>query len=239
MKTAKKTGSARSLSRSHPPTRESPSHPPPRPRRDVALTRGTDSFSPRRAFVERNTTESQISVMLSLQGNGNRKITTTIPFLDHMLDLLAKHGFFDLTIKAKGDTHIDDHHTVEDIGIVLGEALKQALGKKEGVRRFGTAWAPLDETLAQVTVDLSGRPYLVYNVKLPHRRIKGFDLYLFEDFFQAFSTHAAMNLHINVPYGRNPHHIMEAIFKALAKALDQAVSLDPRVTGVLSTKGSL
>ena len=193
----------------------------------------------RRAFVERNTTESQISVMLGLEGNGNRKITTTIPFLDHMLDLLAKHGFFDLTIKAKGDTHIDDHHTVEDIGIVLGEALKQALGKKEGVRRFGTAWAPLDETLAQVTVDLSGRPYLVYNVKLPHRRIKGFDLYLFEDFFQALSTHAAMNLHINVPYGRNPHHIMEAIFKALAKALDQAVSLDPRVSGVLSTKGSL
>ena len=119
---------------------------------------------------------------------------------------------------------------VEDVGIVLGEALKQALGKKEGVRRFGTAWVPLDETLAQVTVDLSGRPYLVYNVKLPHRRIKGFDLYLFEDFFQALSTHAGMNLHINVPYGRNPHHILESIFKALAKALDQAVSVDPRVS---------
>ena len=193
----------------------------------------------RTAVIERNTTESQIRIALTLDGTGNRKISTTIPFLDHMLDLMAKHGFFDLRIDAVGDTHIDDHHTVEDVGIVLGEALKQALGKKEGVRRFGTAWVPLDETLAQVTVDLSGRPYLVYNVKLPHRRIKGFDLYLFEDFFQALSTHAGMNLHINVPYGRNPHHIMESIFKAMAKALDQAVSLDPRVSGVLSTKGSL
>jgi imidazoleglycerol-phosphate dehydratase len=195
--------------------------------------------SARRAVVERNTTESRIKITLALDGTGKRRISTTIPFLDHMLDLLAKHGFLDLTVAAKGDTHIDDHHTVEDIGIVLGEALKRALGKKQRIRRFGTAWVPLDETLAQVTVDLSGRPYLVYNVKLPHRRIKGFDLYLFEDFFQALTTHAAMNLHINVPYGRNPHHVMESIFKALAKALDQAVAIDPRVTGVLSTKGSL
>jgi imidazoleglycerol-phosphate dehydratase len=195
--------------------------------------------SARHATVERNTTESHIKISLVLDGTGRRRINTTIPFLDHMLDLLAKHGFFDLTINAKGDTHIDDHHTVEDIGIVLGEALKQAMGNKVGIRRFGTAWVPLDETLAQVTVDLSGRPYLVYNVKLPHRRIKAFDLYLFEDFFQALSTHAAMNLHINVPYGRNPHHIMESIFKALAKALDQAVAVDARVSGVLSTKGSL
>ncbi|HZC67974.1 MAG TPA: imidazoleglycerol-phosphate dehydratase HisB [Nitrospirales bacterium] len=193
----------------------------------------------RRATIERITTESRITIGLTLDGTGKRQIGTTIPFLDHMLDLLAKHGLFDLTIKASGDTHIDDHHTVEDIGIVLGEAFKKALGPKEGIRRFGTAWVPLDETLAQVTVDLSGRPYLVYNVKLPHRRIKGFDLYLFEDFFQALTTHAAMNLHINVPYGRNPHHIMESIFKAMAKALDQAVSVDPRVKGVLSTKGSL
>lgn len=193
----------------------------------------------RRATIERNTTESRITIGLGLDGTGKRRISTSIPFLDHMLDLLARHGFFDLTIKATGDTHIDDHHTVEDIGIVLGEALKKALGKKEGIRRYGNAWVPLDETLAQVTVDLSGRPYLVYNVKLPHRRIKGFDLYLFEDFFQALTTHAAMNLHINVPYGRNPHHIMESIFKALAKALDQAVAVDVRVKGVLSTKGRL
>ena len=206
------------------------------PRRSAPLANARRN---RMAVIERNTTESQIRIALTLDGTGTRRISTTIPFLDHMLDLLAKHGFFDLRIDAVGDTHIDDHHTVEDVGIVLVEALKQALGKKEGVRRFGTAWVPLDETLAQVTVDLSGRPYLVYNVKLPHRRIKGFDLYLFEDFFQALSTHAGMNLHINVPYGRNPHHIMESIFKAMAKALDQAVSLDPRVSGVLSTKGSL
>ena len=195
--------------------------------------------SARQANVERNTSESRIRIALRLDGSGQRRISTSIPFLDHMLDLLAKHGFFDLMVDAKGDTHIDDHHTVEDVGIVLGTALRQALGMKEGIRRFGTAWVPLDETLAQVTVDLSGRPYLVYNVKLPHRRIKGFDLYLFEDFFQAFATHAAMNLHINVAYGRNPHHIMESVFKALAKALDQAVSVDPRISGVLSTKGSL
>lgn len=156
-----------------------------------------------------------------------------------MLTLLAKHGFFDLSIQAKGDTEIDDHHTVEDIGIVIGDALKQALGAKEGVRRFGWASIPLDETLAQVTVDLSGRPYLIYRVELPQRRIKAFDLGLFEDFFQAFVTHAGMNLHVNVLYGRNPHHIMEAVFKALAKALDQATGLDERVTGVLSTKGTL
>ena len=202
-------------------------------------SRTTTPTGRRQAVVQRLTTESQIKIALRLDGTGQRKVSTTIPFLDHMLDLLGKHSFFDLTVNAKGDTHIDDHHTVEDIGIVLGDALKQALGKKEGIRRYGTAWVPLDETLAQVTVDLSGRPYLVYNVKLPHRRIKGLDLYLFEDFFQAFSTHAGMNLHVNVPYGRNPHHIMESVFKALAKALDQAVSIDSRVAGVLSTKGSL
>jgi imidazoleglycerol-phosphate dehydratase len=193
----------------------------------------------RRVKIERNTTETKIKAELALDGSGRRNIKTTIPFLDHMLELLAKHGFFDLTLQAKGDTEIDDHHTVEDIGIVLGDAIKQALGSKEGIRRFGWAAVPLDETLAQVTVDLSGRPYLVYNVQLPQRRIKSFDLYLFEDFFQALTTHAAMNLHINVPYGRNPHHILESVFKALAKALDQATSLDPRVQGVLSTKGSL
>jgi imidazoleglycerol-phosphate dehydratase len=191
------------------------------------------------ASVERNTTETQIRVELGLDGAGRGHIQTTIPFLDHMLELLSKHGFFDLTVQAKGDTDIDDHHTVEDIGIVFGEALKQALGNKEGIRRFGWASVPLDETLAQVTIDLSGRPYLVYHVELSERRIKSFDLGLFEDFFQAFVTHGALNLHVNVQYGRNPHHIMEAIFKALAKSLDQATSIDERVTGVLSTKGKL
>ena len=195
--------------------------------------------SSRTATIERQTRETQVTVELGLDGAGRGRIETTIPFLDHMLELLSKHGFFDLTIHAKGDTEIDDHHTVEDIGIVLGEALKQALGEKEGVRRFGWASVPLDETLANVTVDLSGRPYLVYHVELLQRRIKSFDLGLFEDFFQAFVTHAALNLHINVLYGHNPHHIMEAVFKALAKALDQAVSIDGRVSGVLSTKGRL
>ena len=193
----------------------------------------------RRATIERVTSETQVKVELVLDGTGRGQIQTTIPFLDHMLTLLAKHGFFDLTVQAKGDTDIDDHHTIEDVGIVLGDALKQALGSKEGIRRFGWASIPLDETLAQVTVDLSGRPYLVYHIALPQRRIKTFDLGLFEDFFQAFTTHAALNLHVNLLYGRNPHHIMEAVFKALAKALDQATGLDGRVSGVPSTKGRL
>jgi imidazoleglycerol-phosphate dehydratase len=193
----------------------------------------------RRTTIERTTSETQVKVELVLDGTGRGQIQTTIPFLDHMLTLLAKHGFFDLTVQAKGDTDIDDHHTIEDIGIVIGDALKQALGSKEGIRRFGWASIPLDETLAQVTVDLSGRPFLVYRVELPQRRIKTLDLGLFEDFFQAFATHAALNLHVNVLYGRNPHHIMEAVFKALAKALDQATGLDGRVSGVPSTKGRL
>jgi len=193
----------------------------------------------RRTTIERTTSETQVKVELVLDGAGRGRIQTTIPFLDHMLTLLAKHGFFDLTVQAKGDTDIDDHHTIEDIGIVIGDALKQALGSKEGIRRFGWASIPLDETLAQVTVDLSGRPFLVYRVELPQRRIKTLDLGLFEDFFQAFTTHAALNLHVNVLYGRNPHHIMEAVFKALAKALDQATGLDGRVSGVPSTKGRL
>ncbi len=197
------------------------------------------SRAPRQALVERTTTETQVKVELTLDGTGRGRIHTTIPFLDHMLALLAKHGFFDLTVEAKGDTEIDDHHTVEDIGIVMGEVLKQALGSKEAIRRFGWASVPLDEALAQVALDLSGRPFLVYHVTLPQRRIKSFELNLFEDFFQAFVNHAALNLHVNVLYGRNPHHIMEALFKALAKALDQATSPDERVVGVPSTKGKL
>jgi imidazoleglycerol-phosphate dehydratase len=193
----------------------------------------------RRATIERTTAETSVRVEFGLDGTGQGQIRTTIPFLDHMLALLAKHGFFNLAVQAKGDTEIDDHHTIEDIGIVMGEALKRALGSKEGVRRFGWASVPLDETLAQVTVDLSGRPYLVYHVELPQRRIKELDLGLFEDFFQAFASHAGLTLHVNVLYGRNPHHIMESVFKALAKALDQATSIDERVKGVLSTKGRL
>jgi imidazoleglycerol-phosphate dehydratase len=199
----------------------------------------TKPSQPRRAEVERSTTETHIQIELVIDGTGQGKVATTIPFLDHMLMLFAKHGLFDLSVRATGDTDIDEHHTIEDIGIVLGMALKQALGKKEGIKRFGFASVPLDETLAHVTIDLSGRPYLVYRVELPDRKIKSFDLGLFEDFFQAFVTHGAFNLHVNLLYGRNPHHIMEAVFKALAKALDQATAFDERVSGVLSTKGQL
>jgi imidazoleglycerol-phosphate dehydratase len=193
----------------------------------------------RRATVERTTSETAVRVELLVDGTGKGQVKTTLPFLDHMLTLLARHGLFDLTVEAKGDTEIDDHHTVEDVGIVLGDAFKQALGGKEGVRRFGWALVPLDESLAQIAVDLSGRPFLVYRVDLPQRRIKSFDLGLFEDFFQAFVTHGGLNLHVNLLYGRNPHHIMEAVFKGLAKALDQATTLDERVTGIPSTKGKL
>ena len=197
------------------------------------------SKNSRYAKIERNTSETFVRAELSLDGTGSGNINTTIPFVDHMLNLLAKHGLFDLTVEAKGDTEIDHHHTVEDIGIVLGMALKEALGEKAKIRRFGWATVPLDETLAEVVVDLSGRPFLVYNVGFPHRQVKDFDLGLFEDFFQALVSQGALNLHINLKYGRNPHHIIEAVFKAFAKALDQATLLDDRITGVLSTKGSL
>lgn len=189
--------------------------------------------------IKRTTSKTSVCAEWGLDGTGAGKIDTTIPFVDHMLNLLAKHGFFDLTVEAKGDTEIDHHHTVEDIGLVLGAALKEALGEKSQIRRFGWAIVPLDETLAEVVVDLSGRPFLVYNVEFPHRQIKDFDLGLFEDFFQALVTQGALNLHINLKYGRNPHHIIEAVFKAFAKALDQATTIDDRVSGVLSTKGSL
>ena len=197
------------------------------------------SKNSRYAKIERTTSETFVKAELGLDGTGLGNISTTIPFVDHMLNLLAKHGLFDLTVEAKGDTEIDHHHTVEDIGIVLGMALKEALGEKAKIRRFGWATVPLDETLAEVVVDLSGRPFLVYNVELPHRQVKDFDLGLFEDLFQALVNQGALNLHINVKYGRNPHHIIEAVFKAFSKALDQAVLIDDRVTGVLSTKGSL
>lgn len=193
----------------------------------------------RGATVDRSTSETTIRVELELDGTGERRIATPVPFVDHMLDAFARHGLFDLVLEAKGDTHIDDHHTVEDIGMVLGSAIREALGDKAGIRRFGWATVPLDETLAEVVVDLSGRPFLVYNVTLSHREVKGFDLGLFEDFFQALATQGGLNLHVNVRYGRNPHHMIEAVFKAFAKAMDQATRQDERVIGVPSTKGVL
>ena len=197
------------------------------------------SRPPRQAEVNRSTSETSIRAQWNLDGTGQRRIATPVPFVDHMLDALARHGCFDLTVQATGDTHIDDHHTVEDIGLVLGTVLRDALGDKAGIHRFGWAAVPLDEALAEVVVDLSGRPFLIYNVTLSHREVKGFDLGLFEDFFQALVNQGGLNLHVNVRYGRNPHHMIEAVFKAFARALDQATRRDDRVTGVPSTKGSL
>ncbi len=191
----------------------------------------------RTAKFERKTKETDISVSINLDGNGTYKIHTTIAFMDHMLSLVGKHGLFDLKIKAKGDTEIDYHHTVEDLGIVLGKAVKQALGDMKGVSRYGQATVPMDETLASVSLDISGRPYLVYKVEFPKKgKLKNFDPDLIEDFLQAFVSNSGITLHVSTPYGRNTHHIIEAIFKALGRALRHAVSLDPRVKGVPSTK---
>jgi imidazoleglycerol-phosphate dehydratase len=194
----------------------------------------------RTATVERITSETQVKIKLDLDGTGQGKIKTPLPFLDHMLTLMTRHGFLDLSLSANGDVEVDDHHTVEDIGLVLGDAFLKALGKKQGIRRYGFSSVPMDETLASVTLDLCGRPYLVYHVRVPGRKkIKEFDVALVEDFFQAFANRSGTTLHINVVYGKSPHHILEAVFKAFGKALSQAVSKDERVQGVLSTKGRL
>jgi imidazoleglycerol-phosphate dehydratase len=193
----------------------------------------------RAAAIERVTKETRIKLSLHVDGKGDAKICTSVPFLDHMLNLFARHGLFDLEVEASGDIDIDFHHTVEDIGIVLGEAFKQALGDKKGIRRYGQATVPMDETLASVAIDISGRPYLVYHVVLPKVKIGEFDVELAREFFQAFVNHCGLNLHINVVYGENVHHIIEACFKAVARAMDAATQLDPRVEGVMSTKGVL
>jgi len=193
----------------------------------------------RSATIERITSETKIQLSLNIDGSGQAAICTSAPFLDHMLNLFARHGLFDLNVEACGDIDIDFHHTVEDIGIVLGDAFKQALGDKKGICRYGQATVPMDETLANAVVDISGRPYLVYHVMLPKVKIGDFDVELAREFFQAFANHCGMNLHINVMYGDNVHHIIEACFKAVARAMDMATRLDPRVEGVMSTKGVL
>jgi len=193
----------------------------------------------RTAKTSRKTKETEISIMLDLDGSGTAEIETGIPFFNHMLEIFARHGLFDLKLKAKGDLNVDFHHTVEDVGLVLGQAFKEALGDKRGIRRFGEATVPLDEALAQVVVDLSGRPYLSYNVQIRPGRVGNFDTDLPHEFFQAFANQIGMNLHINVRQGDNPHHIIEACFKALARAMEGATRIDPRIQGVLSTKGSL
>lgn len=193
----------------------------------------------RRADISRDTNETSIALSVDLDGTGTADIATGVGFFDHMLHHIARHGLFDLTVKAKGDLHIDAHHTVEDVGIVLGKALLQALGEPTGIARYGQASVPMDEALAEVAIDLSGRPFLVFNAEIPKVSLNGFDSELCEEFFRAFAMNARMCLHINVRYGTNVHHIIEGIFKAVARALRAAVAHDPRVVGVPSTKGSI
>jgi imidazoleglycerol-phosphate dehydratase len=199
-----------------------------------------NSSSLRVATVARKTAETDIQLTLGLDGRGVGKIDTGIPFFDHMLTLFAKHGLFDLEVKAKGDVAVDYHHTVEDIGLVLGEAFKQALGAKTGIRRYGFFYLPMDEALARVVVDLSGRACLVYDVQAPVMFVRDFNLVLVKEFCRAFSNALACNLHVKLEYGEEPHHVAEAIFKALARALDAATQIDPRAADLLpSTKGKL
>jgi imidazoleglycerol-phosphate dehydratase len=193
----------------------------------------------RTGTVKRKTKETEIQVAVDLEGSGKAEIETGMPFFNHMLDSFSRHGLFDIKVQAKGDLEVDYHHTVEDVGLTLGEAFKNALGDKHGIRRFGEASCPLDETLAKVVLDLSGRPYLSYNVKIRPGRVGSFDTDLPHEFYAAFTNQLGMNLHIDVIRGENPHHIIEACFKAFARAMDMATGLDQRISGVLSTKGSL
>lgn len=193
----------------------------------------------RQAEINRKTKETDIRVTLEIDGEGKGAINTGVPFLDHMLELFARHGLFDLEVTCKGDLQIDDHHSVEDTAICLGQAFAEALGDKKGVVRYGAAYTPMDETLARAVVDLSGRPYLVYKVRNTRDRIGTFSVEMVEHFWRSFAEHCKLNLHIEVFYGRNQHHIIEAVFKSAARALSQATRLDGRIQGVMSTKGSL
>lgn len=194
---------------------------------------------PRKTKVKRKTSEVDVSIDINLDGRGSYDISTGVAFFDHMLEQFAKHGFFDLTIKARGDIEIDFHHTVEDVGITLGEAIAKALGDKKGITRFGDSFVPFDECLVFAAVDLSGRPYCVYNFKTPKSKIGVFDTELAEEFFKSFTNSLKCNLHIELKYGDNLHHIVEASFKAVARALDKATSIDPRSNKIPSTKGML
>ncbi|MFK5950486.1 MAG: imidazoleglycerol-phosphate dehydratase HisB [Methylococcales bacterium] len=197
-------------------------------------------MSQRTAIVERNTLETQIKIKINLEGTGETKFLTGVPFLDHMLDQVARHGLIDMDIDAKGDLEIDAHHTVEDIGITLGQAFAKALGDKKGIVRYGHAYVPLDEALSRVVVDFSGRPGLYYEVDYPRGMIGSFDVDLFREFFQGFVNHAGVSLHIDNLKGKNAHHIAETIFKALGRAIRMAITADPRMAGIMpSTKGSL
>ena len=193
----------------------------------------------RSATIERKTGETEIELFFLLDGSGKTELRTGIPFLSHMLDLFAKHGQFDLTVHADGDTEVDDHHTSEDIAICLGQAIHRAVGDKQGIHRYGQALIPMDDALGQVVIDLSNRSHLVYRVDLPSERVGTFDTELVHEFFWKLALEARCNLHVIAHYGHNTHHLIEALFKALGRALDEAVSIDPRVRGVPSSKGVL
>ena len=194
----------------------------------------------REAEITRDTKETKISFKLNIDGSGQADISTGIAFLDHMLQLFARHGFFDLSIEAKGDIDVDYHHLVEDMGISMGQAVKEALSDKAGIRRYGFFVLPMDETLATIALDISNRGYLVYDVDCPNPQVRDFNIHLFKEFFQAFANEVACNLHIRLEYGDEPHHVAEAIFKGFAKALDLATQAEPRLAGkVPSTKGTL
>lgn len=193
----------------------------------------------RKGHCSRRTAETDIVVAIDLDGSGKADIDTSIPFLDHMLNLFARHGLFDLSVRGRGDTAVDDHHLVEDLGICLGKAIGEALGQKTGIERYGSAFVPMDETLARVVVDLSGRSCLAYRVDFGEKRTGAFDAALLREFFKALADNGGMTLHVSVLYGENGHHMAEAVFKAAARALRHAVRMDGRIEGVLSTKGTL
>lgn len=194
---------------------------------------------PRKAKIRRRTTETDVAVELTLDGQGRYRVETGLPFFDHMLAQLAKHGLFNLTLRAKGDLDVDPHHTMEDVGLALGEAFAQALGNRASIRRYGQATVPMDDALGWVAVDMSGRPYLAYRADGLTGKIGEFDAALLKEFFRAFATALKANVHIGVVYGENTHHMAESVFKATGRALDVATALDPRVTGIPSTKGTL
>lgn len=197
-------------------------------------------MSERKASISRNTLETQISVDLNLDGKGNTSFDTGVPFLEHMMDQIGRHGMIDLAVKCKGDTHIDDHHTVEDIGISIGQAITKAVGDKKGIRRYGHAYVPLDEALSRVVIDFSGRPGLVMQVNFTQKRVGSFDTELFYEFFQGFVNHAQVTLHVDCLRGHNAHHQIETVFKAFGRALRMALERDPRMENILpSTKGAL
>ena len=193
----------------------------------------------RKATIRRKTAETEVSVVIDLDGKGKGDIDTSVPFLDHMLNLFARHGLTDLAIRSQGDIDVDDHHLVEDVGICLGQAVRKALGDRKGISRYGSSSVPMDESLCSVAMDLSGRPYLIWRAELGERRIGKFDPALLREFFKSFSDHSGITLHINLSYGTSGHHMAEAIFKAFARAFRDAIAIDGRIEGILSTKGSL